>query len=155
MGADLIATPIEPNVIRREHTFSAGLSIRRLPQVSKEVIEPLRPAVAPLTFDEIANSRHWLCLDPNTQDPLPDGDQTLFSGAFNAARALQIVCPVGAKHVFVQFQVDSDKLRLKNAQVCSKLHTTLVGRAASLGDNGIAEVFDQIYAGVQGPSTKA
>ncbi len=149
MPTYVVVTPIKPNAINKEHTFSNGTSIRHLRQVSKDILDLLRPVVAPHRLDEIAGARYWLRVERETEHPLPNGDQTLFPIAVNASRALQLVCPIGAKHVFIRLQRDVGGESPINAKVWDELHSTLIGRTASLEDNGIDEAFDQIYAGVQ------
>jgi hypothetical protein len=144
----LVATPIKPNTINKEHFFSGGISIRNLPRVSKASLAILRPVVPPKIIDHIADTPYWLAAEAETEDPAPAHDDALYLKATNAARALQIVCPVGAKHVFIQFKAVGDDLEAMNAKIGTELHSTLVGRTAFLEDQPIDQTFDPIYTGI-------
>jgi hypothetical protein len=53
--------------------------------------------------EELANVKYWLCVARKAVFPLGDDGDDLYEKAQQAMSALQILCPSGAKNVFLKF----------------------------------------------------
>jgi hypothetical protein len=58
----LIATPLPEHAVTKEHMYSDGLSIRRLPAIDWSQAAA-KGVVTPIEFEEFAKNEFWLCGD--------------------------------------------------------------------------------------------
>src|SRR5262249_23401466 len=103
----IVATPLHHNVVDRPHTFGDGISIRKLSPILWEKATVKR-YVSDDEREFMNSDRFWLCASKSVEFILPDTGDELYDKARNAAWALQILCPCGAKHAFLKFSKTSD-----------------------------------------------
>jgi hypothetical protein len=101
-----------------------------------------------LQREYLAEDRFWLCASKEVEHVYGDVGNDLYDKARNAAWALQIICPSGAKHAFLKFQKTDKGYDNLGSNHPKELLDTLIGRITNLEDRGLQEYFDDVYAGV-------
>jgi hypothetical protein len=97
----LFATPLKHSVASKAYTFGDGISIRTLAPILWEQAA-VRRYVSDDDREYMDKNRYWLCASKEVEYFLPQVGEDLCETALHAAWALQIICPTGAKHVFLK-----------------------------------------------------
>lgn len=146
----LVATPLKYSSVTRAYEFADGICIRELSPILWD-ISIVKGLISERERQELANAKYWLCAKQDYDYVHGDVGNELYGKALNAALALQVVCPSGAKHVLLKFQKTHngyDNIGSKHPnpkQLCS----TLLGRITALEQQGLERHFDDVYAGIQ------
>ena len=140
-----VATPLKFSAVSRAWQFANGISIRTLPQIRWDV-PTVKAFISEHDRADLANTRYWLCAEKGRE--YGDVGHELDDAAYYAAMALQIICPTGAKHVFLKFQQTSQGWDYIQSRHPKELCSTLLGRIAHLEPQRL-EHFDAIYEGIR------
>ncbi|HTU44874.1 MAG TPA: hypothetical protein VMF91_07420 [Bryobacteraceae bacterium] len=144
----LVATPLKYSDVSRPYTFSDGISIRELSPILWDT-SIAKIYVSEHERGELAKVKYWLCVAKEVEYPYGGPDKDLYEKAQHAMSALQIICPSGAKNIFLKFlraeQGYENIGDLRPKELCN----TLLGRIASLERQGLERDFEAVYAGVR------
>jgi hypothetical protein len=144
----LLATPLNASHASRPYTFSDGISIRELSPILWD-ISIAKTFISEHEREELAKTRYWLSASKEVEYLPGDVGNDLYENAQQAMSALQILCPTGAKNIFLMFhntEQGYDNIgSLRPKELCS----TLLGRAIRLEQQGLEQDFDAIYRGVR------
>ena len=95
-------------------------------------------------------TEYWLCASGEVEHVYAaEAGSDLYAKAMYAVWALQILCPTGAKHVFLLLHDTGDGFDNLESLHPKPLLSTLMGRLASREGMGLEKHFEPIYAGVQ------
>jgi hypothetical protein len=144
----MVATPLHHRVVDQPHTFGDGISIRKLYPILWEKAVTKR-YVSDDERDFMNEDRFWLCATKTVEYVLPDSGNDLYDKAMYAAWALQILCPLGAKHVFLKFEATHDGFDNIGAHRPKELCSTRLAFLHSLTDTGIGKDFEKVFTGVK------
>ena len=98
----LVATPLNHSAVSRPYSFADGISIRELSPIRWDVAI-IKSNVSALEQEELTTTKYWLCAEKDYEHVHGSVGDELLQPAHAAAMALQILCPNGAKHVFLKF----------------------------------------------------
>lgn len=148
MREALVATPLKYLAVTKPYVFDDGISIRELSPIPWD-ISNVKGFVSETEREELANTRYWLCASKEYEYIHGDIGTDLYAKARYAAWALQVICPTGAKHIFLQFQDTEKGYDNIGSEHPKELCSTLLGRLTALEQHGLQEHFDAVYAGIQ------
>lgn len=144
----LVATPLKYSAVSKPYQFGGGLSIREISPIRWD-----RSNVNHIVSEQdrhlLAKTKYWLCAARESAGDDGTVEDKLYDAARHAAMALQIICPIGAKHIFLNFQQTSDGWDINGSFHPNELYNTLLGRITPLEDQGLAQHFDLVYAGIR------
>jgi hypothetical protein len=144
----LVASPLRPDAVSQPYTFPGGISIRALTSIRWDV-SIVKSFISERERREIENTRYWLCASREVDRPADDDTDDLYELARYALWTTQIICPSGAKGIFLKFW----KTPLGYDNVGSlhprEMEGTLVGRMSRLEDLGLARHFGAVHACVK------
>jgi hypothetical protein len=143
----IVATPLKYSAVTRPYTFADGISIRELSPILWDV-SIVRGFVSDRERDDLANTRYWLCASAEYENTYGSAGDELYGSSRHAALALQIICPTGAKHVFLKLQQTKDGWDNVGSSHPKLLCSSFLGRIAELEEQGL-EQFDSIYDGIK------
>lgn len=143
----LIITPIKPSVVSTPHEFADGIAIRDIAPIrwNDSIVARFVSAVEQ---DELARTRYWLCVAMGPEEVTAINDDELFGKARDAAMALQIISPTGAKHIFLKVQHTSEGWDILGSLQPQEILGTLLSRNIHLEDQSLAH-FNVVYAGIR------
>lgn len=144
----IVATPLHHRVVEHSHTFADGISIRKLSPILWEKAT-MKRYVSDDERDFMNEDRFWLCAAKTVEYILPDTGDELYETALYAAWALQILCPRGARHVFLKFANTAEGFDNIGAHRPKELCSTRLAFLYTLADTGISKHFDKVYAGLK------
>jgi hypothetical protein len=99
----IVATPLHHGIVDQTYSFGDGISIRKLAPILWDKATVKR-YVSDDERDYMDEDRYWLCSAKEVEYVLPDTGDELYAKSRYAAWALQILCPCGARHVFLKFE---------------------------------------------------
>ena len=144
----LVATPLQYSAVRQPYSFKNDISIRELGPILWD-LSIVKSFVSENERNELASVRYWLCATKETVHyPYGSEGDELYEKAEHAASALQILCPSGAKNIFLKLLATEQGYDNVGSHRPRELCSTLVGRIISLEEMGLAQDFDVVYAGV-------
>jgi hypothetical protein len=143
----LVATPLRYSAVSKSHEFANGISIRELTPIRWDV-SIVKGFISDREREDLANTRYWLCAAKQYEHSFGDVGDELYEAAHHAAMTLQIICPTGAKHVFLKFQETSEGWDNIGSHHPKELCSTLLGRITQLEHQGLG-TFDDVYRGVR------
>jgi hypothetical protein len=143
----IVATPLHHGVVDQPHTFDDGISIRKLSLILWDKAT-IKRYVSDDERDFMNKDRFWLCAARTVEYVLPDTGDEPYDKALHAAWALQVLCPCGAKHVFLKFGNTPEGFDNIGARRPKELCSTRLSFLYTLGDRGIGRDFDKVYTGV-------
>ena len=143
----LVATPLKYSAVSKPYYFEDGISIRDLSPIRWE-ISNIKGFISDRDREHLKNTRYWLCAAKEYEHVYGDVGDELYHAAHHAALALQIICPTGAKHIFLKFQQTSEGWDNIGSFQPKELHSTFLGRITHLENQGLAQHFDAVYAGI-------
>jgi hypothetical protein len=141
----LVATPLKSSAVTRPYTFGDGISIRELSPILWD-ISIAKAFISPHERDELANTHYWLCASKEAEHAYGDVGDDLYPKAMYAMSALQIICPSGAKNVFLKFAHTKEGYDNVGSRQPKELCSTLIGRITSLEDRGLIQDFEAVYS---------
>jgi hypothetical protein len=144
----LVATPLKYTAVSRPYEFADGISIRELSPIRWDV-SIVKGFISEREREDLANNQYWLCAAKEYAHVYGDVGNELYDAAHHAAMVLQIICPTGAKHIFLKFQQTSEGWDNIGSSHPKELCSTLLGRITHLEDQGLAHDFDGVYAGIR------
>jgi hypothetical protein len=103
----LVATPLKYTAVSRPYEFADGISIRELSPIRWDV-SIVKGFISEREREDLANNQYWLCAAKEYAHVYGDVGNELYDAAHQAAMVLQIICPTGAKHIFLKFQQTSE-----------------------------------------------
>ena len=142
----LVVTPLKFSAVSKPYEFTNGISIRELAPIRWDV-SIVKGVVSEREREDLANTRYWLCAAKQYEHVLGDVGDELWDAARHAAMALQIICPTGAKHVFLKLQQTSEGWDNIGSNHPKELCSTLLGRITQLEHQGLSH-FDAVYEGI-------
>jgi hypothetical protein len=157
-GADLVSSidggfprRDSPQTFRRQQVlqiFGDGISIEKLSPILWDT-SIAKGYVSHHDREYMSEDRYWLCARAEAQNEYDEAAQELFGKARHAAYALQIICPCGAKNLYLQFQRSAEGY--DNVGTCRPHETcvALLGKMIHAEQLGLADNFDSIYAGIR------
>jgi hypothetical protein len=143
----LVATPLKYSAVSRQYEFADGISIRELSSIRWDV-SIVKGFISEREREDLANTRYWLCAAKEYEHVFGDVGDELYDATHHAAMALQIICPIGAKHIFLKFQQTSESWDNIGSYHPKELCSTLLGRITHLEHQGLTH-FDAVYAGIR------
>jgi hypothetical protein len=143
----LVATPLKYSTVLSPYEFADRISIRELSPIRWDA-SIVKGFISERERGDLANTRYWLCAAKEYAHVYGDVGDELYYAAHHAAMALQIICPTGAKHIFLKFQQSSEGWDNIGSYHPKELCSTLLGRITYLEDQGLA-YFDAVYAGIR------
>jgi hypothetical protein len=143
----LVATPLKHSAVSKSYEFANGISIRELSPIRWDV-SIVKGFISEREREELVNSRYWLCAAKQYDQFFGDTGDDLYDAAYHAAMALQIICPTGAKHVFLKFKETSEGWDNIGSNHPKELCSTLLGRITYLEHQDLG-IFDAVYGGIQ------
>lgn len=143
----LVGTPLKNSTVSRPYKFANGISIRELSPIcwGSAVV---KMSMLEREREDLATTRYWLCAAKECESTTGSVDEELYAAANHAAMALQIICPTGAKHVFLKFHETSAGWENHSSRQPRELLSTPLGRITHSEHHGF-EHFDAVYAGIQ------
>ncbi|MBX9600882.1 MAG: hypothetical protein K2X35_07760 [Bryobacteraceae bacterium] len=147
MSEVLFATPLKNTSVSGPREFNNGISIRALSPISWDFANAKR-WVSEEDQEALALTELWLCVAVESDHVEGNADDDHFRRIYQAAMALQVICPTGAKQIFLKFVRTSEGWDNTGTNIGKNLCSTLVGRVARLEDQGL-DRFDVIYEGVK------
>ena len=94
--------PLNHGAVTRPYTFNDGISIREISAILWE-ISIVKAYISAHDRDDLASTRYWLCASKEVEHVHGEVGDDLYAKATYAMWALQIICPSGAKNVFLKF----------------------------------------------------
>jgi hypothetical protein len=143
----LVVTPLKHSAVSRPYDFANGISIREISPICWDV-SIVKRLVSEREREDLANRRYWLCAAKEYEHVYGHVGDELYEAAFHAAMALQIICPTGAKHIFLKFQRTSKGWDNIGSRHPKELCSTPLGRITHLERQGLGH-FDAVYAGIR------
>lgn len=143
----LVATPLKDAAVSKPYEFANGISIREISPIPWDV-SSIKGSVSDEELADLKNTRYWLCAGKQYEHALGDIGDELYDAAYHAAMALQIICPIGAKHVFLKFQQKPEGWDNIGSNHPKELCSTLLGRITDLESQDLG-TFDAVYGGVR------
>jgi hypothetical protein len=98
----LVATPLKSSSVSGTYTFPDGICIREISPILWD-ISITKTFISAREMEELAQTQYWLCARGEQDYQKPTQGSDLRDKAEYAASALQIICPSGAKAVFLTF----------------------------------------------------
>jgi hypothetical protein len=144
----LVATPLKYSAASRPYEFADGISIRKLSPIRWDV-SIVKGFISEQEREDLANTQWWLCAAKEYGNVYGDVGNELYDAAHHAAMALQIICPTGAKHIFLMFQWTVGGWDNIGSYHPKELCSTLLGQVTHLEDQALACHFDAVYAGIR------
>jgi hypothetical protein len=144
----LVATPLHHSVVSKPYTFGDGISIRKLAPILWDKAT-VRRYVSDDDKEFMNDDRYWLCASKEVEYVVPDAGDDLYEKAMHAAWALQIICPTGAKHVFMKFENTAEGLDNLGAHHPQQLCSSSLSRLYRAESADFQKHFETIYAGVR------
>ncbi len=99
----IVATPLKHYAVTNPFVFSDGISIRELSPILWD-ISIVKGYVSEEERECMAEARYWLYASKEVEHVYDDAGNDLYTKARYAAWAVQIICPSGAKHIFLKFR---------------------------------------------------
>jgi hypothetical protein len=150
----LVATPLNSSAVTRSYSFGNGISIRELSPIRWDVAI-IKSDVSEREREELAKTKYWLCAAKEYEHAYDSDDNELVSMAYAAAMALQILCPIGAKHQFLEFEpTPSGWDNVSSSPPNKPLCKTLLGKITHLEDQGFPDHFAAVYEGIRRANTE-
>jgi hypothetical protein len=149
----LVGTPLEDSAVTKPYVFSDGISIRELSPILWD-ISFVKDCVSKEERECMAEARYWLCASKEVEHLYTHAGDDLLAKARDAALALQIICPSGAKHVFLKFHKTDRGYNNIGSEHPKELCNTLLGHITNLEQQGLQQQFDAVYAGIRRASTE-
>lgn len=143
----LVVTPLKFSAVSKSYEFTNGISIRELSPIRWDVAI-VKGFVSQREREDLANTRYWLCAAKEYEHGFADVGDELWDAAHHAAMALQIICPTGAKHVFLKLQQTPEGWDNIGSKHPKALCSTFLGRITHLEHQDLAH-FDAVYTGIQ------
>lgn len=147
MSKVLVATPLKPGAVTRPYESADGISIQEISPIRWDV-SIVKSCVSEREREYLTNTKYWLCAEKESPCVTGDVGDDLRQSARHAAMALQIICPTGAKHIFLDFLRTSRGWDNIGSCHPKELRSTLVGRLTQLEHRRLDQ-FDLAYAGVR------
>ena len=144
----LVATPLKPGVVRRTYAFGDGIAVRELSPILGD-ISIAKPCINANEGDRLERTRYWLCASNEAERVYGGVGDDLYAKAVYAMYALQIICPSGAKNVFLKFKHTEQGYDNIGYKLPKELCSTLIGRITSAEDQGLERDFEAVYIGVK------
>lgn len=144
----LVGTPLKYSAVSRPYEFADGISIRQISPILWDA-SIVKGFISERERDDLANTQYWPCAAKEYEHVYGDVGGELYDAAHHAAMALQIICPTGAKHLFLKFQQTSEGWDNVGSYHPKELCSTLLGRITHLEDHGLVHDFDAVYAGIR------
>jgi hypothetical protein len=139
----LVATPLKH--MTRPYDFGDGISIQELSPILWDV-SLAKTFISSDERDKLANTRYWLCASRDVEHFYPEVGGDLYDHARYAMWALQILCPSGARNVYLKFDRTEAGYDNVGTQRPKELCSTLMGRITSVEDRRFVEDFDAVYS---------
>jgi hypothetical protein len=142
----IIATPIHYSASTMPHDFGNGITIQELkPILWDRAVH--RASFSPKELDALAETRYWLCVTDQTDNIMSITDNT-WDVARRGMSALQIVCPCGAKNIFLRFHKLAEGY--DQIQYCrpNEMNSAEIGPIVLKKHTDLANLFPPIFAGV-------
>jgi hypothetical protein len=127
----LVATPLRHSAVTKPYTFSDRISIRELAPILWDT-SIVKWYVSEDEREYLAQAKYWLCASKEVEYVSGDAANDLYTKATYAAWTLQIICPSGAKHVFLKFQKSDKGYDNIGSKHPKELCSTLLGRVTHL-----------------------
>ena len=146
MPTVLVGTPVSGT--HQPYTFAEGLSIERLPNIlwDKAIVKGF---ISDGERRSLERAEYWLCARKEVEHVYaPTIGDDLMEKVTYGAWALQIICPIGASHIFLLFHDSPEGYDNIGSRHGRPLLNTLMGRLASREDIGLARYFDAVYSGI-------
>ena len=144
MNEVLVATPLKYSAVSRPYELADGISIREISSIRWDV-SSVKGFISERDREDLADTRYWLCAAKHVFGDV--GDE-LYEATTHAAMALQIICPIGAKHTFLKFQQTSEGWDNIGSYHPRDLLSTNLGRITHLEHQGLTH-FEPVYAGIR------
>ena len=97
----------------------------------------------------MSEDRYWVCANAEAQSENDKAARELFHKARHAAYALQLICPCGAKNLYLQFRRTSQGYDNVGSSHPHETCVALLGRMIHAEQLGLADDFDPVYAGIR------
>jgi len=143
----LVATPLKYAAVSKPYDFADGISIRDVSPILWEN-SIVKGFISEKERQELSNAPYWLCASNQYDNVSGDVGEELYDKARHASWALQLLCPSGAKHIFLKLQKTDKGYDNIGSQHPKLLCSTLLGRIIGLEKHGLEQYFDAIYLGV-------
>jgi hypothetical protein len=144
----IVATPLHYGIVDQPHQFQDGISIRKLSPILWGTAIGKR-YISDDERDFLSEDRFWLCATMTFEHIVPDSGDELYDKAWHAAWALQIICPLGAKHIFLKFANTRDGFDNIGTHRPKELCSTRLAFLYRFADRSLSKDFDKVYAGVK------
>lgn len=144
----LVATPLKHSVANESYKFCDGISIEKLSPILWDV-SIAKGYVSQHDRDYMSEDRYWLCARADAQSEQDQAARDLFDKARHAAYALQIICPCGAKNLYLQFRRTAEGYDNVGSCHPHEACVTLLGEKIRAEQLGLAKDFDCVYAGIR------
>jgi hypothetical protein len=144
----LVATPLDYFKVSKPYQFAGGVEIREISAILWEEAIVQR-FISEYEREGLAETTYWLCATKEVPIAFADESDGLYDACRRAMYALQIICPSGGRNVYLKFQRTPNGYANMDSQHPKKMNNTLLGRLASAEDQGLAQDFDRVYAGVK------
>jgi hypothetical protein len=144
----LVATPLKYSAVSQPYQFGAGISIREISPIrwDRSITNSF---ISKRDQENLEGTRYWLCAATVSGGVGATVEDELTDAAHHAALALQIICPIGAKRVFLKFHQTSEGWDIDSSHPPKELCNTLLGRITRLEEQRLVENFDHVYAGIR------
>lgn len=140
----IVASPLRHSAVTRPYSFSNGITIQEISPILWD-ISAVNKLISAHEREDLESTRYWLCARGDVEHVHSNAADNLCSEAMHAMSALQIICPSGAKNVFLKL-IHSDKGYDNVGSLHPKeLCNTLLGRFTKVEDRGLARDFDPVY----------
>lgn len=144
----LVATPLKYSDVSHGYAFVDGVSIRELSPILWD-ISIAKTFLSRHERDELLSVKYWLCVSKEVDYVSPGAGEDLYEQAQQAMSAFQIICPTGAKNIFLKFQHTTDGYDNLGSHRPKELNNTLLGRVVSPEQQGLETKFNAVYSGVR------
>jgi hypothetical protein len=142
--AFLLLSPL-PNWKGDEQPITGGISIRKLDPVERRTVQASQPLLDHHDIGEAARDAYWLCYEFDNPHP-PDNvrfrrrQEAASKLMLHAMYAIQILAPIGAPNLFLQYRKAGDGWELETSQRRQAFLETVWGSACPVPDSFGAEV---------------
>lgn len=144
----LVATPLHHSVVSNQYSFVDGISIRKIAPILWEKATVTR-YVSDDEKEYMNDERYWLCAGKEVEYVVPDTGEELYHKALCAAWALQIICPTGAKHIFLKFESTPEGFDNIGANRPKELCSSRLSGLYRAESQSFQQQFEVIYSGVK------
>jgi len=123
----LVATPLNHWTVSRPYAFVDGICIREAVPIRWDVAIS-KSAISDEDREVLDSTQYWLCATKEYEHVNSSTGNELFDVANATAVALQIICPTGAKHLFLKCQETTEGWDNTGGWHLKPLCTTFFGR---------------------------